>query len=280
MRNFKYSDHLNKLSEDLSCYSCGIEQCIPGHSYGPTVRSGYMFYFILKGKGTYQVENNLYNISQYQGFLIIPNILMRFAASETEPWEYLWIALTGKQVSNYIQNISVDKDNPIFTFKTDDEIVRAAEEIINSYKCYPLNNLEVTSNLYNFLYKFSKAYPAIKKDNLRIDSQDILESAIFIINNNYYDENLNIDSVAERLHIDRSYLYRLFKARVGKSPQEYLINYRIDRAKDLIEGQDFKFKIISDSVGYKNSLSFSREFKRKVGMSPSKYRQIYGKKKL
>lgn len=277
MEDFKYSDLSYQLTRDLSCYTCGIEKCLPGHAYGPTVRRGYMFYFILSGEGTYQFNNDLYHLNAKEGFLIIPNTLIRFAASQTKPWEYLWIGFTGNQVANYMQNISINASHPIFDFELGDEIHKLAEEIIIGYQCYPINNLKVTTKLYNFLDSFSKYYPCSNKNNLRNNNQDILESAIFIINNNYYDTELSINNISEQLHINRSHLYRLFKARLNESPQQYLVRYRIDRAKDLIENENFPFNVVATSVGYKDPLSFSREFKNRMGMSPSEYRQTYRK---
>ena len=275
MENFKYSNLSGQLTRDLSCYTCGIEQCLPGHAYGPTVRRGYMFYFILDGEGTYQLGNDFYHLHSKDGFLIIPNTLIRFEASQNKPWTYLWIGLIGNQVDNYFQNISINEDNPIFNFELGDEIHKLAEESILNHKSYPINNLKSTAKLYNFLDTFSKYYPCSKKNNSHIDNQDILESAIFIINSNYYDSQLSIEKISTQPHINRSHLYRLFKTRLGESPQQYLIRYRLYCARDLIDNGDLPFNVIATSVGYKDPLSFSREFKRKFGISPSEYRKYY-----
>ena len=244
-------------------------------AYGPTVRRGYMFYFILDGEGTYQLGKNFYHLKSKEGFLIIPNTLIRFEASQNKPWTYLWIGFVGNQVNNYFQNISLNEDNPIFNFELDSEIHKLAEKIIINYRSYSINNLKSTAELYNFLYTFSKCYPCSKKNDLHADNKDILESAIFIINNNYYDSELSIDKIATQLHINRSHLYRLFKARLGESPQQYLIRYRLYCARDLIDNEDLPFNVIATSVGYKDPLSFSREFKHKFGISPSEYKKFY-----
>ena len=275
MNDFKYADFSGRLSRDLSCYTCGIEKCSQGHSYGPTVRSGYLFYLILKGEGVFQIHNKVYSMHSEEGFLIVPNNLIRFEASLDNPWIYLWIGLTGRQIDNYIKNTSIDQYNPTFKFKMDDEIYKAAEKIIMTYERYPDNILKITSNLYRFLDIFCTYYPCLKDSNEHSNSKDILESAIYIINNNYCYNELTINGISDQLHINRSCLYRLFKARLGKSPQQYLIQYRMERAKDLIENKDLSFNVIANSVGYKDSLSFSREFRHIVGMSPSEYKKSF-----
>ena len=273
MKNFKYSNLSGKLPCDLSCYTCGVEKCHSGHYYGPTVRSGYMFYFVLDGEGIYQFHNDKYELKTGEGFLIIPNNLIKFQASLDNPWTYLWIGLAGNQIANYLQNTCINEQNPIFKFSMDDNLYKAAQKIIENHEYFPQNNLKVTAKLYIFLETVCELYPCQKKSRAYNDSRDIIESAVYIINNNYCDSKLTIDSISNSLHVNRSYLYRIFKAKMGQSPQQYLINYRMDRAKDLIENENLPFNIIADSVGYKDPLTFSREFKRKVGISPSKYRQ-------
>lgn len=277
MKDFKYSDFSGRLSRDLSCYTCGIERCSQGHSYGPTVRSGYLFYLILEGEGIFQIHNNVYKMHPGEGFLIIPNNLVRFEASLDNPWTYLWIGLTGSQIDNYLQNTSINEYNPVFRFKMNDEIYKYAEKVIITYQRYPYNTLKLTSNLYRFLDIFCTYYPSSEESNKHKNDRDILESAVHIINNNYYYNELTIDSISAQLHINRSCLYRIFKARLGQSPQQYLIQYRLDRAKDLIENKDLPLNLIANSVGYKDPLSFSREFKHKIGISPSEYKKIYCK---
>ena len=79
--------------------------------------------------------------------------------------------------------------------------------------------------------------------------------------------------MADELGLDRSYLHRIFKAATGASPQEYLLDLRIRKACDLLQRTDLSVSIISRSVGYEDTLYFSRLFKKKKGVSPTGYRE-------
>ena len=70
----------------------------------------------------------------------------------------------------------------------------------------------------------------------------------------------------------RIYFGKLFKETLGQSPQQYLIQYRMTKATELLKGTRISIAEISRSVGYENQLHFSRAFKNVFGISPSQYR--------
>ena len=57
------------------------------------------------------------------------------------------------------------------------------------------------------------------------------------------------------------------------SPQKYLLNYRLQQAKELLGSTDIFIKDIAHAVGYEDSLAFSKMFRNATGYSPSAYRQ-------
>ncbi len=69
-----------------------------------------------------------------------------------------------------------------------------------------------------------------------------------------------------------SWFARVFKRHTGTSPQQYLINVRINKAKELLVSSTYNISKIAEIVGYYNPLYFSRVFKKHTGCSPSEYR--------
>lgn len=74
------------------------------------------------------------------------------------------------------------------------------------------------------------------------------------------------------LKLDRKYLSALFKRTVGLPPQQYLLNFRIAKACELLAESSCTVGEIARSVGYQDPLLFSRMFKRVKGCSPKDYR--------
>ena len=92
------------------------------------------------------------------------------------------------------------------------------------------------------------------------------------IRNNYADEELSLDNICEVLGVSNSYFSTIFKKETGNSFIGYLTDYRMDRASRLLIETNEKSYIIAKNVGYTDPNYFSYVFKRRFGVSPSKYR--------
>ncbi len=99
----------------------------------------------------------------------------------------------------------------------------------------------------------------------------ILQAVEFIQNN--YSFPIHVTDIASYVCINRSYLYTLFKTNLGVSPQDYLANYRISQATELLTMTDLSIESIALSCGYTDPLIFSKVFKAKKGITPSRYRK-------
>lgn len=101
-------------------------------------------------------------------------------------------------------------------------------------------------------------------------TQEICRQAISIINENITDINLNVSSVAYKLGVSVSYISRYFKKHIGVGPLDYMHSIRIGKAKELLACGNRNLNEIANSVGYANSLSLIRVFKKYEGITPGK----------
>lgn len=92
------------------------------------------------------------------------------------------------------------------------------------------------------------------------------------INHNYGDSSLTMDSIAHRIGINPRYMLKIFKAETGYLLKDYLLELRINRAKELLD-TPLTIEVISKKCGYSTSHSFIRAFKRACGMTPGEMRQ-------
>lgn len=88
-----------------------------------------------------------------------------------------------------------------------------------------------------------------------------------------YSEQLSLAMVASELHLNAVYLGQLFKQEVGRSFAQFLNDYRVDVAVDLLRDSDQDIGQIAETVGYQNSSYFYKLFKKQTGMSPGDYRK-------
>lgn len=95
------------------------------------------------------------------------------------------------------------------------------------------------------------------------------------IREHYADKNLSIQTISSQVYLSPTYLCAFFKKSTGKTLNEYITDIRIAKAKELLQDQQMKLYEISANVGFTDVNYFSTLFKRKVGCTPSEFREKY-----
>ncbi len=114
-----------------------------------------------------------------------------------------------------------------------------------------------------------------RKEHLR-DNATIYAIKEFI-SKNYRNETLSVKDISEHVFLSSSYVCTLFKNETGKTLNQFLTEFRIEKAKAMLMDPRYKITDISARVGYSDSNYFGKAFKKIVDLSPSEYRERYGK---
>ncbi|MBW7453520.1 helix-turn-helix domain-containing protein [Paenibacillus sepulcri] len=88
---------------------------------------------------------------------------------------------------------------------------------------------------------------------------------------------VSLQSVAQKVYMTPTYLSLLFKLNTGRTFIEHLTDIRIGKAKELLKTTHYKNYEVAEQVGYQDPRYFSQIFKKKVGLSPTEYRESVGK---
>ena len=262
----------NKSFSDLYFLFCGKVKCSPNHHFGPAVRPNYIIHVITKGKGTFTIKNHTYHLKQGDCFIIEPDTLTYYEADTLDPWEYHWIGFNGNNVGNHLQLIGVDITTPILRVDDPHILSNTIEQMLLKSDSTISNQFFLQGLLYYFLGYLEKHNQTA---NLTLNTHnDYVIMAISFIETHFY-LPIKATDIAQHVNLDRSYIANLFKQSTGTTIKQYLTNFRISRARELIILTDLTVSQIAESCGYSNPLTFSKKFKKYLGLPPTEFRKHY-----
>ncbi len=109
--------------------------------------------------------------------------------------------------------------------------------------------------------------------------QRIIQEAKRYIQENYSDPELSVEKLCRHLHMSPAYFSTMFKKETGQAYTAYLTEVRLNQAVELLRMTNDKTYVIAAKVGYQEQNYFSYVFKKRFGVSPTKYRTSQTEKK-
>lgn len=262
----------DKLLNSLSVHNAGYEKCHPGYQWGPGVRDHYLIHHIIRGKGSYTMENRTYHLGAGDTFLLFPGIESYYRADTDDPWEYAWVGFAGNDAYSMIAHTDFSMENPVLNQSS------ISQELFQKIRAvYEVNGntfedaVSMTGALYSlmgFLMKHSD-----RRQRTANYQFDYVERAKKYMEEKY-SYPITVEEVALYAGISRSYLFRLFSSMEKRSPKEYLLDCRIRQACQLLKQTNLSVQSIAHSVGFEDNLYFSKVFKKYKSCTPSEYRNM------
>lgn len=247
----------NKRFNDLNPLICGTQVCESLHSFGPAVREYVLLHYVHKGKGILYNSRGAHSVSAGQIFVIRPGESTLYTADYEHPWEYSWIGFdAGIELPVVMQQDVIEAKSCELIFKQMTACGLAlGRELFLCGKLY-----ELMAKLYH------------------IGEVELSDSARYIhMAQNYiesnYQKKLRVSQIAENLGLERSYFSNLFKMQLGLSPQQYIVEFRMQKAAELLESKDIPLAEVAPLTGYPDVFSFSRSFRKHFGVAPGQYKK-------
>lgn len=110
-----------------------------------------------------------------------------------------------------------------------------------------------------------------KPHNPRKSNKDNIKKAIEYMNENFYTA-ISCSELSKLINIDKFRLIRSFKSQTGKTPHEYLLDLKIEKAKKMLKSSKCTITEISLMCGFASHSHFTTTFRKKTGISPTEYR--------
>ena len=232
-------------------------------SIGPMLRNSYIIHYVTRGRGYY----NGNPVEAGQGFLITPGYVEEYHADPDDPWELLWVVSEDEDMRKLFPAFHADPDTGIFSY----DYVGAVRQAGDAMLLMPSRVVGCAELLELFLriHKHQDAYVPGRTEQSA--TQSYVDFAIHYIHMNYQ-SSVTVGELTELLGISQPYLFRIFKAATGKSPKQYLGDYRLLQARKLLTDTQLSVTEVAASVGYADVLAFSKFFRMRCGISPQHYR--------
>lgn len=131
-----------------------------------------------------------------------------------------------------------------------------------------------TKELFVFLSKtINDSLDLIIKDKKQEDSKPIRKAKEYIQQN--YKSSLTLEEVGNHIGLNATYFSSIFKKECGINFIEYIMNVRMEKAKELLRETNLNISTICEEVGYVDLKSFTKCFKKNAGVKPNEYRKLY-----
>lgn len=243
---------VNRGFKELNPVVCGYANN-KTDGFGPAIREYFLIHYVRKGKGVLYNSDGAHKVAAGQIFIIYPEETTRYEPDKDDPWSYIWIGFDGSMAPRMYELDKCVIDYPDDTFTeimTDNLPKNTCEEFV-------LGKLFVIfSHIFN-----------------EVDTSPSYEKQISDYIKANYMNQISVEAIADMIGLDRRYMSKLFKQKIGMTVREFLINTRLNAAKKYLK----QGKSVAETAllsGYTDVFNFSKMFKKIYGMSPKKYAAV------
>ena len=235
---------------------------------------GYPKYHYLqteKGSGIIDIQGKQYTLNENEGLLIAPFIRHSYY-SMTSKWLTSFITFTGTIENSIVQLL--DNRQVIFVEKElGIQIGTLISDIVRKYETQPGDTRAISMDCYNILLHFS--HGVYTRDLMNDPLYRRYVSPVLKEIESSYHKELTVTALSNIIYITPQYLSRLFRRFLGCSVYEYIITYRINKAKEfLLVHQHMEVQEIAARTGFPDSSHFIAMFRKMTGVTPLEFRKI------
>src|SRR3984957_5506353 len=236
------------------------------------VLEGFALVYISSGRGKF--ESRLTSpaiVEPGHALLLFPEVWHRYTPDPETGWHEHWIGFDGKIPRRWLRHKFFTPKNPVLKMNAEDTVLATFSRMMQSIRANRPALQQIlagaTDNLMGLIYSAQQAQPAHGPQNT-----NAIESAIARIQKEYA-QDLNMKLLARELGVSYSWFRHTFTAHTGLSPHQYLLEFRLVRARNLLAESEFSIKEIATQTGFEDEFYFSRLFRQKLNLTPSQWRR-------
>lgn len=233
----------------------------------------FQFVYISDGEGAFYAEGKTYTVKAGSMLLLLPGMKHSYKPRYETGWHEYWVGFTGRFFNGLVDEGILSRDRIFFEIGLRDYILSIFMQIFEEVRSQrPLYQVKASSQVYLLLaellsYERRKEHPDYSRQ------QQIVEKVKFYMEENIY-KKINITDIAQEAGLNASRLNDVFKAYTSMTPYHYYIQIKINKACRLLEQTDISIKEAAFKLGFDDQYYFSRLFRQKTGIPPSKWKRF------
>jgi AraC-like DNA-binding protein len=149
-------------------------------------------------------------------------------------------------------------------------------EMMNYGESYPQMLRSLSTQIVFQLIRDLHAEQKKSREKSGLDNQYIRKAILFM--QEHYQTSISISDICDLIYLSPYHFKRIFKEHTGSTPHRYLMDIRLEKAKELLVRNGSSIEVIARQCGFVNAGHFAVAFKRGTKLSPSEYRKIYTQK--
>ena len=228
----------------------------------------------IDGAGDFVVNGNTFRLTADQGILLMPNVSHTYTPVGSQ-WSTLYLTFDGSLAQSILSAMEIPHsirirwapDSPLASIHEQFE-----EKCRFSFDFAGINGSSEVYALLALIKKFGQfsEQPALSKGYAR------LTPLLMRIEQEYGNPNVGLVWMAETLQISPQHVNTLFRKLFGLSPYQYLLQFRIEKSKELLlQNRELQIQNVASVVGFHDSSHFVSTFRKCVGMTPVQFRGQY-----
>lgn len=231
-------------------------------------KDSYLLFYTFSGTGFARQNKRTVTIGHGQMLLMDCRVPQAYGTSpKSDHWYHLWAHVEGQGVEATAKRLGLPALMPISVSRS--RLQPHFDTILERLEGESIMDGELVSLAVHGL--LSCMLIARSRNEIPQDSPVVLAQNFVAA---HFAEPITVDDIARAAAVSSSYLTRLFRQQMETSPHDYLMRYRITRAKQLLMETDLPIGSIARQVGFTSESNFSYRFARICDMTPRAYRNL------
>lgn len=237
----------------------------------PHAHSYAELFYIVGGDGKFRIEDKLYPVESNQLVIVNPNVIHTEVSYDAHPLEYIVLGIEGMELA---VGKNTDGRFSIVDCRSGGNILTCLRNILREMEAQQEGYETICQAYLEILIVRLMRHTSLSiTTDASAPSVSRQCASIRHYIDTHYKEPLNLDSLAEAIHLNKYYLAHAFKDEYGISPISYLISRRIEESKYLLRETDLSLSQISRVLSFSSASYFSQSFRRAEGISPIEFRK-------